>query len=288
MKRILLILLSVGYAGMLMSQDLTVVTKKVPVTDVVIDCWVATLNEKTEIYRKNFADFVKKEFDHKVKNDGKTASMAEMISLSRVSEKRGDLWLQFYTDGSETKAAIGFLLGYDIWINPEDYSEGMEEMRQLTRDFLRYHYTEYYTEIVEKDLKLINGYNKEIDKAERSIKNMRKQIDRNTEKLTSESNTTKKGNLEKKNDQNRAEIEELSNSIPELQSKISNLDKHIQQTKTTLKNVEDQYHNDTYMPADKISAEEEYERSEELFEEDDIDDGPGGEDPVLDDGSGNQ
>ncbi|MGI9543795.1 MAG: hypothetical protein ACR2MX_11080 [Cyclobacteriaceae bacterium] len=271
MKNLLLALIIAGFCGKLVGQDMTVVSKKVPVTDVVIDGWVATLNDESDVYKKSFGDFIKKEFDHKVKNEGKTAAKAEKISLNRISDKRGDLWLQFYTDGSDTKAAIGFLLGYDIWINPEEYADGMEQMRLLTRDFLRYHYSEYYTAIAEKDLKLINGYNKEISKAERSISNMRKQIDKNNNKLTTESNPTKRSNMERKNEQNLAEIAELTSSIPELQGKISSLDQHVQQTKALLKNVEDQYHNDTPMPTNKIMAEDEFDRSDELFDQEVID-----------------
>ena len=270
MKNLILALLITGFYGKLIGQDMTVVSKKVPVTDVVIDGWVATLNDEADVYKKNFADFIKKEFDHKVSNQGKTAAKAEKISLTRISDKRGDLWLQFYTDGSDTKAAIGFLLGYDIWINPEEYADGMEQMRLLTRDYLRYHYTEYYTAIAEKDLKLINGYNKEISKAERSITNMRKQIDKNNEKLTTESNPSKRSNMERKNGQNLAEIEELTSSIPELQGKISSLDQHVQQTKASLKHVEDQYHNDA--PANKTIAEDEFDRSDELFDQEVIED----------------
>lgn len=245
MKKIFLICILWGSINLIYAQDLTVTHTKIPVTDVVVDTWTATLNDDISFYKDTFTDFTKQEFGVKAKSDGKTEMAVEKASINRVSEKRGDLRMTFFTDGSDTKLALSYMLGYDIWINPENYPDGMEQLRQLTRDYLRYHYTNYYNDIIEKDMKVIDGHKKDIDRSEKSISNMRKQISKNEQKLREETNANRRANMEKKNQQNRENIDRLSAEIPVLHSKIDALDEHVQQIKTYMTNVEAQYYEDS-------------------------------------------
>ena len=225
-------------------QDLMVIHRQIAVTDVSVDSWSATLNDDMSFYEQTFEDFTKREFGSKSQDDGKNEELLKKVSIPQVTDKRGDLRLTFFTEGSQTKMGVSFMLGYDVWINPEDYSEEMEKLRHLTRDYLRFHYTEYYNDIIEKDLKLISGHKKSIQKSEKSIGTMRSQISRNEEKLKNESNARRQTNMEKKNQQNALDIERLESEIPELQTTIDSLDEHILQMKEKLKYVEEQYYTD--------------------------------------------
>jgi len=225
----------------LYSQDLMVIHRQIAVADVSVDSWSAPLNDNMSFYEKTFEDFTKQEFGTKSRDNGKNEELLEKVSIPQVTDKRGDLRLTFFTEGSQTKMGISLMLGYDVWINPEDYSEEMERLRHFSRDYLRYHYTEYYNDIIENDLKLISSNKKSIEKSEKSISNMRAQISRNEKKLNNETNSSRSGGLERKNQQNTADIERLESEIPELQGKIDSLDEHIQQMKDQLKYVEEQY-----------------------------------------------
>ncbi len=267
MKKLTLLALMALTSFALKAQDLTATHSKIPVTDIVADAWTATLNDDMSFYKDTFSDFAKQEFGIKSKSNGKTELVVEKASITRVSDKRGDLRVLFITEGSDTKLAFCFLLGYDIWINPEEYGEGMEQLRQLTRDYLRFHYTEYYNDIIEKDLKVIEGHKKNIDKNEKSIANMRKQITKNEGKLQEETNGRRIASMEKKNQQNREDIDRLTAEIPGLRDKITALDDHIQQVKTTMKNVEAQYYDDS----GALTIPESQEPSEQEYVEDPID-----------------
>ncbi len=286
MKKILFVFLLWGSLQLAYSQDLTTTHTKIPVTDVVVDSWTAVLNDDMSFYKKTFVDFTKQEFGIKAKNSGKTELMVEKASINRVSDKRGDLRMTFITEGSDTKLALSFLLGYDIWINPQDYPEGMEQLRQLVRDYLRYHYTEYYNDIIEQDLKVINGHKKSIDKSEKSISNMRKQINKNEEKLKTETNANRQSSMAKKNLQNREDIDRLSAEIPILRDKITALDEHIAQTKTLMKNVEAQYYNDTGALSIPATQEPQVEEQDYVEEPDPLDDIDEFEDQGEDDEEG--
>lgn len=240
----LLSLCSVIITGSVFGQNLTVTHSKIPVADVTADVWSANLNDDMSFYEKTFEDFTKQEFGSKSRNDGKNEEILEKVSIPQVTDKRGDLRLTFYSEGDRNKLGLSLLLGYDVWINPEDYPREMDRLRQFTRDYLRFHYVHYYNDIIDGDMKLIDDYEKSIEKSEKSIGSLNNQITRNQEKLESETNSSRKSNLEGKNEQNRQDIERLEAEIPELKKKIESLNEHVLQIKEKLKFVESQYYAD--------------------------------------------
>lgn len=232
-----------GYASVF-GQNLTVTHSKTLVSDVTADIWSAKLNDNFSFYEETFESFTKQEFGSKSRSDGKNEEILEKVSIPQVSDKRGDLRLTFYTEGTVEKLGLSFLLGYDVWINPNDYPDEMERLRKFTREYLRYHYTQYYNDMIDSDMKLINDYKKSIEKSEKSISSMRSQITRNEDRLQDETNSNRRSKLETKNQQNKADIERLEAEIPEFHQKISSLDEHILQLKDKLKFVEEQYYAD--------------------------------------------
>ena len=238
------IICSVLFFGSVYGQNLTVTHSKILVSDVTADVWSANLNDDMSFYEETFEAFTKQEFGTRSRNDGKNEEILEKISIPQVTDKRGDLRLTFYTEGDRNKLGLSFLLGYDVWINPDDYPQEMDRLRQFTRDYLRFHYVHYYNDIIDEDMKLINDYERSIEKSEKSIGTMESQITRNQERLDSETNSNRRNNLEKKNQQNQQDIERLEAEIPELQKKIESLNEHVLQMKEKLKFVEEQYYAD--------------------------------------------
>jgi hypothetical protein len=230
--------------GSVFGQNLTVTHSKITVSDITADVWSANLNDDMSFYEETFEDFTKQEFGSKSRNDGKNEEILEKVSIPQVTDKRGDLRLTFYTEGDRNKMGLSLLLGYDVWINPDEYPREMDRLRQFTRDYLRFHYVHYYNDIIDEDIKLIDDYEKSIEKSEKSIGTLNNQIARNQERLEGESNIKRQTNLEGKNEQNRQDIERLEAEIPELQKKIESLNEHILQIKEKLKFVENQYYTD--------------------------------------------
>ena len=245
MKKLLLIIGIFHFSIYLVAQNLTLEHSKIPVSDVTVDVWSANLNDNMSFYEKTFENFTKKEFGSKSRDDGKNEELLQKVSIPQVTDKRGDLRLTFYSEGDRNKLGMSLLLGYDVWINPDDYPAEMKRLKQFARDYLRFHYSEYYNDIIDKDLKLIADYKKSIEKSEKSIGNMRAQIAKNEDKLDGETNGNRRASMERKNEQNRVDIERLEAEIPELQGKIESLDEHILQMKEKLKFVDEQYYANT-------------------------------------------
>jgi len=223
------------------AQDLTLIHRETAVTDVKVDSWAASLSDDKSFYEKTFEDFTKNEFGKKSKNNGQDEELLEKVSIPQVTDKRGDLRLTFFTEGTQTKLGLSLMLGYDVWINPNDYLEEMEKLKHLARDYLRFHYTEYYNSIIDKDMDLINSHKKSIEKSKKSINTMSSQISKNETKLSNEASASRRSSLERKNKQNRDDIARLEEETPVLQGKIESLDEHILQMKEELKYVEEQY-----------------------------------------------
>jgi hypothetical protein len=225
-------------------QNLTVTHNKIPVSDVTVDVWSANINDDISFYEETFEDFTKQEFGKKSRNDGKNEEILEKVSIPQVTDKRGDLRLTFYSEDGRDKIGLSLLLGYDVWINPEDYPKEMERLKQFTRDYLRFHYVHYYNKFIDEDMKLIDDYQRSVEKSEKTIGSMRAQTAKNQEKLQTETNATRRKKLEDKSEQNTQDIERLEAEIPEMQKKVESLDEHILQLKEKLKFVEEQYYND--------------------------------------------
>jgi hypothetical protein len=179
----LLSLFSVIITGSVFGQNLTVTHSKITVSDITADVWSANLNDDMSFYEETFEDFTKQEFGSKSRNDGKNEEILEKVSIPQVTDKRGDLRLTFYTEGDRNKMGLSLLLGYDVWINPDEYPREMDRLRQFTRDYLRFHYVHYYNDIIDEDIKLIDDYEKSIEKSEKSIGTLNNQIARNQERL---------------------------------------------------------------------------------------------------------
>ena len=241
MKEVLIFLSVSSFYLAAPAQDLTLIHREIAVTDVKVDSWAATLNDDKSFYEATFEDFTKNEFGTKSKNNGKDEELLEKVSIPQVTDKRGDLRLTFFVEGTQTKLGLSLMLGYDVWINPNDYLEEMEKLKHLARDYLRFHYTEYYNSIIDKDMDLINSHKKTIEKSKKSIGNMSSQIAKNETKLSNETSASRRSNLEKKNQENSGDIARLEEEIPLLEGKIDSLDEHILQMKEQLKYVEEQY-----------------------------------------------
>ena len=101
---------------------------------------------------------------------------------------------------------------------------------------------------------------------------MRKQINKNEERMKTEANANRLANMQRKNQQNQEDIDRLTAEIPTLREKITGLDDHIAETKTLMKNVEAQYYNDTGALAIPAAQDPEVEKQEYVEDVDPLDD----------------
>ncbi len=89
--------------------------------------------------------------------------IASEVVLATVSPKSGDLVGRFYKDGSsQSKFAIGFLLGYEISLNSTEHSAEMKKMEDVVKGYLTAYVSKYYTDLIDDDMKKLKNLNNEL------------------------------------------------------------------------------------------------------------------------------
>ena len=184
------------------------------------------IGEDIDFAKKTFENYSKDVWGIKVTKEKKGLIAKEVTTP--VSDKRGDLRAVFLAEGNEVRIGVAYKLGYDIVINSVDYPEGMVKMKEFMRGYQEYHFTEYYSELIEKDEKSQRALQKELQKTEREISNLRKQVNNNQSKITKAKSESKKATLRTQSADKRSRIEVLSASIPKLNEEISHLDTSIE------------------------------------------------------------
>ena len=102
---------------------------------------------------------------------------------------------------------------------------------------------------MEDNEKLIDKHRRDINRSENTIANLRKQIKKNEDRLSQEITENKRASLNRKNQQNLLEINQINEEIPDLYQQIAVLDEKVIEIKETIKQVEAEYNHDYNMMA---------------------------------------
>lgn len=234
MKKITLLLLAVmiltvsGYA----QTHLFLEEREVTLPEGKITAWVFPVTRDVEEALDDLKDYCKDRSDLKLKKDGDNMLIAEEWSLPTISAKRGDFIGYCYITDQYYAMAIAFKLGYDISLNSEDWTSEMENLRNYSKSFMAYHYEQSYArriKILEKDLKDLE---KERDQNEGKINNLTNKVNNLSKKIAKETETLKIEEYEADINTIEADIRTLMDTLPGLESNISETNKQLTQNKT--------------------------------------------------------
>ncbi len=183
---------------------------------------VGELDEFRDLWRK----FLKEEFDLKSSRKGDII-VAEKAVINRITDRRGDLILFLYPLEKEVNFNVAFKLGYDVYLNSEEFPEEAENLKDFTVYFINYYYYYYLEDYIKKqernlsDLKReLKSASKSIAKSDKNVSKLEKNIGKNEkkkERLTAEFETAPEG--EKENI--RSELSEIKMDNMELREDIS-------------------------------------------------------------------
>lgn len=139
-------------------------------------------------FRSLWRDFLKDEFGIKTSRKGDVI-IAEEVVVNRITDRRGDLILFMYPQEKEVNFNIAFRLGYDVYLNSDEFPEEATNLRDFAVYFINYyyyHYLEDYIKMQEKNLgnlqKELKTAVKTIQKSEKSVEKMEKKLSRNDKK----------------------------------------------------------------------------------------------------------
>ncbi len=202
------------------------------------NAWAGNLVGDVNFAKKVFADYMKDNFDVKLKKNGKEEFSAKEVVMASISSKSGDLVGRFYEDGSgQPKFAIGFLLGYEVSLNSTEHSSEMKKLEEAVKGFLTTYVSKYYTDLIEDDMKKLKGLNSDLSSNEKEISKLTKKIESNEKDILDPKKADKAMELKNDNIHNKSRIESLTAVNENLTLEINRLDEVLKKNrmeKTTL------------------------------------------------------
>lgn len=190
--------------------------------------------EDNELAEKDLKDFIKDRYSLKMKNNTKYSLIAEAVSIPSISPYRGDLICYFHHTDTGNAAAIGFAMGYDIYLNSEDNADGMNNFRELVKDFMTYHFQTYYKASLDDLEKQLKDTNKEIHKRESDINGLKKDVINLDKKILKEEDELKIQKMETEKLTSNQKIELLYNELPPFKEQLTSIETKIDEKKKEL------------------------------------------------------
>lgn len=188
-------------------------------------CWLVKLDPEPKTLKNAWIDFLKKEYDLKLKGMGwfsnKDLLYAEEVTLQNLSSKK----LNFYTyvvedeNGSEMKVFAS--LGYDIYLNEEQYPMEFNAMNEMIISFLKQYLPEYYNTIIHESEERVKSLDKE-------IRSLKKDINDNNDEIEK---------LSKEIEKNKASVEDNSEKLKAAEIKLKGRQEKLERVRTKLQQL---------------------------------------------------
>lgn len=173
-------------------------------------CIQANLDPEPKTLKKAWREFLKDNYDFKLKGIGflsnKDLLSAEEVKVEKLSSKQMDFYTYIVEDdnGSEMKVFVRY--GYDIYLTKENNPDEYETLTTMLEEFMKQYLPSYYEDRVKdtekrienlsdekKDLeKDIADDSAEIAKLKKEIKDLEGDLKSNSEKLESANTKLKK------------------------------------------------------------------------------------------------
>lgn len=220
MKKLILALVlclpEIGAAQQIILKEEMVVTRDVPV-----NAYITNATDDFDEVISNYKKFVKDEYKLNVKKENSTTYVIEAADMPQISVKRGDLKVYLLHTDTMNLMAFSFVLGYDIFLNTEDYPEEMGQFRKFVIRFIDYHYQAYYSDAIEAVTKDLDALKKDLKQNEDKINALRKKVNSLDKKVSKEKEETKKIQYQSDVLLTESEIKNLLFELPEQRIQVN-------------------------------------------------------------------
>lgn len=170
------------------------------------------LDVRTDDVRDAFIDYLKDQYDFKLKGDGLFANKEELYAEEVLVKEIIDKRINWYTEiiesdrnSSKTRMTIFVNLGYDIYLSEENYKGAYDKVYQIATSFIESYVPNYYNELISETKETIVDLEedtnnlkddiqknlKDIEKLEAEIEEMKTTITENEDVLVQKKNDLK-------------------------------------------------------------------------------------------------
>jgi hypothetical protein len=188
-------------------------------------CLLVKLDPEPKTLKNAWIGFLKKEYRFKLNGMGwfsnKELLSAKEVIIEDLSLKKMDFYTQVIEDENGSEMKVFASLGYDIYLNEEQYPVEFKAMNEMLVSFLKQYLPKYYNKKVNESEDRVKSLNKEI----RSLKDG---IDHNN------SNIQKLG---KEIEKSRASIEDNTRKLTAAEIKLKGRQDKLYRVKTKLQQL---------------------------------------------------
>ena len=172
----------------MLAQKYRPVEHKVQFDKTTASAWVVTVDkESLDALQKGWSAYVRQELNVKSKKDGRDDLIAREVTVPRIAQNTGDLRAKFYTEGGQSRLAVAFTTGYSTSINTVDNPEEAENLRQLTKNFVKH----YKTEVINEQIAQYEKREKSLEYSYKKNEQEQKQLTKHVGKIEKQINSRK-------------------------------------------------------------------------------------------------
>ncbi|MGV3611909.1 MAG: coiled-coil domain-containing protein [Fluviicola sp.] len=190
-------------------------------------CLMVKLEPEPKTLKKAWISFLKKKYDLKLKGMGwfsnKDLLHNEEVIIPKLSPKKMDFYTSVVqdenSDGSEMKVFAS--LGYDIYLNEEQYPIEFKAMNEMIVSFLKEYLPKYYNKQINESAANVKSLNNDIIGLKDNIKDNQGRIEK----------------LDKEIEKNRTSIKDDSQKLEAAEIKLKERQEELEQVKTKLEQL---------------------------------------------------
>ncbi len=150
MRILLAALLLASFSLFAQSLNISVGNNTMLIDGVSTSVQTATVSGDIDDFKRIYKRFLKKNFD--VKTNGRDNKLvSEEVVINQITDKRGDLILFAYPLPNEVSFNLAYKLGYDVYLNPQEFPEESERLQEFARFFLFHYYYQYLQTYIKQE-----------------------------------------------------------------------------------------------------------------------------------------
>ncbi len=145
-------------------------------------CLMLKLDPEPKMLKNAWINFLEKEYDFKLKGMGwfsnKDLLHAEEVTILKLSSRKMDFYTHVVEDENGSEMKVFASLGYDIYLNEENYPVEFKALNEMMLSFLKQYLPEYYNHKIEETSERVVSLTKEIKSLNEDIKDNNDHIDK--------------------------------------------------------------------------------------------------------------
>lgn len=170
------------------AQILTPYKGKVLQDNILRPCLVVNVGPEPKTLKKAWVKFLKKNYDLKLRGIGLFSNSdllyAKEVQVENISPKKMNFYTYIIEDSVGSEMSVFASLGYDIYLNEEEYIVEFNAMNDMLSSFLKVYLPEYYTDRINESEKRVNNLKKEIKGLKEDIENNLEKIEKRNNEIT--------------------------------------------------------------------------------------------------------